>query len=489
MTAGQGYIRWPSVLVNCHWIQNEIDIKRDPELLGVSMGLGPGELPEPPPPPKFHPSHGHDIKLLLFMVYKSAGARDGYGTAKIAEVQEFMGAVARHSIREAVLRLEGQVIRIDPFDLSDGDKQFDQCKLFDFTSRITKSGDIAWKFDGNFMVALAATHHYARLNISALSGLDSFAAVRMYIKFCEISHAGHRQVWQVAINELKAFVNSQARNDNFQLRVLDPALAEIKATGAFYNALETELVYDKGRGRQLAAINFTFSGDGRRRTGARIEKPEEPYSHLKELLDSAEKHQAEQLMEAAKAERAQPWVAGPDLLGELLADDQNELPAPAERRQVAEKLPDAAGRIPKFVVGYLKPLAVPIYHARIPGNVAAICGAAVVHSPVRARPLAWKDARAGTEVSCPKCKTLIRKATSTRPVLKRRIEPPKNAPSISRRRAALIAYNAKVAAIPRPPQLGPLVTQFHNRVGSPPPDNPPPAVKPAFFKKPPKDPA
>jgi hypothetical protein len=477
-TAGEGYIRWPSVLVHCQWLQDKI-VKPLPP--GTKIALGPGELPTPKPPPKFHPSRGEDLKLLMFMVYKSAGARDGYGTARMAEVEEFMGAgITRPVIREAVLRLQEQWIRIDPFDLADGDTQFDQCKLFRFTDRRTRDQGIAWKFDSDFLIALAATHHYARLNMAAISGLDSFASLRLYAKFCYTADADHRQVWQVPVVELKAFVNSQARSDNFRLRVLEPAMDDIKSTGAFGGRIGTELVYATCRGQQLAAVNFTFSGSSRGYRNAHVEKPaEEPWPYMDELLAAADKQEAEaeqlkqeQLLAAAKAEMAKPWPVTEDILGDLLAGKYGSAPAPAGPRQVAK--PDADGRIPKFIVGYIKEpkfRSQPVYHAVIPGSGGSICGTG-----------AWIPAGGGTQVSCQKCRTLIRKATSTRPVLKLKVPKPvkPRAPSreqkLANKRAAKAAQSAAEIArlmawtppAPLPPPVKPPV---------------PPVTKPTWTKR------
>jgi hypothetical protein len=153
---------------------------------------------------------------------------------------------------------------------------------------------------------------------------------------------------------------------------------------------------------------------------------------------------------------------------------------------------DAAGRIPNFIIGYLRDQKFrsgaprqPVYHAKFPGRLDAICGAAVIYSPIMHMPIRWKDARAGTKVSCPKCKTLIKRATDTRPKLKLRQPKPVKPKAPSRRelsRAAEVAAPSTRVMSHQPPAI-----QFHNRIGSPPGPNPPPAKKPTFLQRKPAD--
>jgi hypothetical protein len=165
---------------------------------------------------------------------------------------------------------------------------------------------------------------------------------------------------------------------------------------------------------------------------------------------------------------------------------------------VAKIQRDADGRTPNFIIGYLRDQPFrngaprqPVYHAKFPERVDAICGAAVIVSSIMHMPIGWKNARVGTKVSCPKCKTLIKRATDTRPKLRlKQPKPvkPKKAPRRDRKLAAWAA--AEAARIKPPPALHPRPMQFHNRIGSPPgPGKPPPAMYPTFLKrKPPSDP-
>jgi hypothetical protein len=161
---------------------------------------------------------------------------------------------------------------------------------------------------------------------------------------------------------------------------------------------------------------------------------------------------------------------------------------------VAKIQRDADGRIPNFIVAYLRDQPFrngaprqPVYHAKFPDRVEAICGASVIYSPIMHMPIGWKAARAGIAVSCPKCKTLIKRATDTRPKLKLRKPKPKAPTGRELRLAAEVAAAATLVRPSRvmPPQPPPM--QFPNRIGSP-PSNPQPAMKPTFLKRKPADP-
>jgi hypothetical protein len=312
----KGYIRWPRMLADCIM------------------------------PPEWKPI---DLKLCVLLVQKM-DLDDLYGVSKIdvRDARKFLGAT-KTEIMDSICRLMDHPITVTypesdpakhhvvfPNGLYLGSGRYTPCVSGVFDT------ELCWKFDTAFVNLLDDTSHYGRVHLETVRELTSFAALRLYMKLCEVKDSHRKLAWQPAMSELMALLGCGAmRVDNFHRR-LETAMAEIERTNAFKFESKPEMWKRSasGRGRRISFVEFEFSGSGFGRPVPRdsdgkpvVLTPER--DHLAEMLSLAACRQnaATAPVQAAPSEPAAAYEPAADVLGQLLLAGDHDEPVETPRQK------------------------------------------------------------------------------------------------------------------------------------------------------------
>ena len=127
---------------------------------------------------------------------------------------------------------------------------------------------LSWDFSDKMISKLAnpVDHGYGKVHFEAVHRIRSLDALRLYIVGCITVGCGLKEkdkLWQPALLARFLGYANGIRMDNIK-RSVRRAIGEIKRAGAFDNDLNTA-IYDRepsGRGHRIAAVRFTWFGDG-----------------------------------------------------------------------------------------------------------------------------------------------------------------------------------------------------------------------------------
>jgi Initiator Replication protein len=129
--------------------------------------------------------------------------------------------------------------------------------------------DMRWRFTPEFLSLMAEPDHYARVHLEVVRQLDTRAEIQLYMlgslyrALADVTPLGHDMRWTPG--QLKHYfgVRDEVRLDNFKNRVVNPAIAKIKKTGAFDHP-DTKVIYEKnpeGSRHETTLVRFEFKGE------------------------------------------------------------------------------------------------------------------------------------------------------------------------------------------------------------------------------------
>jgi hypothetical protein len=236
------------------------------------------------------PAHwtGLELRLLIFLIaYWDLNRPHGISSIPIREAKRFLGA-QRAQIEAAANNLVADVIitrEVDDMLLvlftpglvgPRGRKYRGELtpqgvwqESFPLLSSVLFQGEsLSWDFTGTFISKLADPGRlgYGKVHFEAVHRIRSLDALRLYIVGCITVGCGLKEkdrLWQPAsLARFLGYANG-IRMDNIK-RSVRRAIGEIKRAGAFDDDL-TKAHYDRepsGRGHRIAAVRFTWFGDG-----------------------------------------------------------------------------------------------------------------------------------------------------------------------------------------------------------------------------------
>lgn len=213
-----------------------------------------------------------DSKLWIFLVHKM-NIEDPWGLHRVhwKEAREFLGGASKNDIKDSLCRLMDRYITITaPGDifgegsrlyptfpvLMTEDRDGNRTGLWDQEAHWTLSQEV---------ISELVEHEdgYARAKLKVVRQLESFGAIRLYLWARMMQNSMQdsiNRVWK--LDELAVFLgaNPEIRTGNLKDRYIEPAIAQIKAAGAFNNE-STCAYYDRApntRGHAITSVRFQF---------------------------------------------------------------------------------------------------------------------------------------------------------------------------------------------------------------------------------------
>ena len=256
-----------------------------------------------------------DLKLLLF-IYSKINMVNPWGAQKIrvTQARKWLGstkkeiAASLHRLRDfRITRLWETNSLLDVYGVA---------PLPFLTDADVIGTDIRWFFSPSFLSLMAEPGHYGKVHLEVVRQLHTRAAIQLYMlgslyqQLRGSTAAGlvhQTYAWTPA--QLKDWLGVPTmRLGNFKTRLVEPAVAAIKALGAFNNRKTMALYEQKlgpggGRSHEVTFIRFNFEGEG---WVARNWKGEFAMTKLAEAKALREKERLEQeASEAAEIRRLQ----------------------------------------------------------------------------------------------------------------------------------------------------------------------------------------
>jgi Initiator Replication protein len=222
-----------------------------------------------------------DLKLLLF-IYSKINMVNPWGAQKIRVTQ------ARKWLGSTKKEIAASLHRLRDFRIA---RVFETPTLLDgygvqqvpfLVAADVIGTDMSWVFSPSFLSLMAEEGHYGKVHLEVARQLTSRAAIQLYMlgslmqqmrnsaaaAGCDYNGRPVSVVYKIFYwtpAQLKDWLGvASMRLGNFKTRVVEPAVAAIKATGAFKDP-KTMALYEKngdGRAHEITLIRFRFEGEG-----------------------------------------------------------------------------------------------------------------------------------------------------------------------------------------------------------------------------------